>query len=63
MDWSSLWLGFVIGGAVALGLAATRWAKDDDGTVSHLALIGGWLGGIGPILGGVVVGIGALLTQ
>lgn len=49
----SLWLGIVIGGVLALIFAGLPRSRGRDGSLSLQGVAGVWLGGVGPLLGGV----------
>ena len=50
LDAPSLAVGFIVGGAVALAIANSRWATDDRDDLPVL-----WLVAVGPILAFVLV--------
>lgn len=66
LDLSSVWagcfFGFIVGGVVALMVASRGWESGDDNHNPNL-LIGAWIGGIGPVLALVAIGIAALVEH
>jgi hypothetical protein len=62
LDPFSVWLGVVVGGALALLLAALPWSRQKDGSTSFLDLLGLWLGCVGSLAGGIAALLAWLLT-
>lgn len=51
IDPFSIGVGVVIGGLVALLMAATKWARGRDGTTDIGETVGVWVGAVGPMVG------------
>jgi hypothetical protein len=53
VDPFSVWAGVVIGGVLALALARLKWSRDEEGRPDLGDSFGIWIGGVGPVLGGI----------
>lgn len=57
LDPLSIWAGFVVGGLVGGLVLAHPWSRGPDGGLEVPSFVGVWLGGLGPVLGGIVAGV------